>query len=148
MAHRDHRTLCASANPYDRERRHQLCRRQLLGSTADNCESYTDLKRNGIKPANPSGIFGMSLLDDPSNGGNSYLAYAFRTSSSKGDDGTLTDSAAIVGKASLLTCVVGSKSGRRDNVSATTFSCSGIYLTEKLYSANKDNHLAICCERL
>ena len=74
-------------------------------------------------------------------------AYDFRTSSSKGDDGTLMDGVATVGKASLLTRDVGSKSGRRDDASATTLSRPRLYFTKTLYSAKKDSHLAIFGKR-
>ena len=68
-------------------------------------------------------------------------------SSTRVDDGTLTVSVATVRLLALFECEVGSKSGRRDNASATTFSRPGLYSTEKLYSAKKLNHLAILWER-
>ena len=69
-----------------------------------------------------------------------------RISSSKVDDGTLdVNTATVVGPVSG--CAAGSKLGRRDRASATTFSRPGLYYTEKLYSAKNDNHLAIRCER-
>ena len=68
-------------------------------------------------------------------------------SSSNVDDGTLVTSVATVVLTPLLDYVADSKSGRRDNASATTSSRPGLYSTEKLFSANKDSHLAILCER-
>ena len=62
-------------------------------------------------------------------------------SSSNVDNGTLVTSVATVVSTPLLDCTADSKSGRRDNVSATTISRPG------LYSAKKDSHLAILCER-
>ena len=72
--------------------------------------------------------------------------YALRMSSNKADDGTLdVNTATVVGPVSG--CAAGSKSGRRDRASATTFSRPGLYSTKKLYYANIGIHLAICCER-
>ena len=63
-------------------------------------------------------------------------------SSSIVDDGTLVTSVATVVSTPLLDCAADSKSG-----GATTLSRPGLYSTEKLYSANKDSHLTILCER-
>ena len=71
----------------------------------------------------------------------------FFKSSIKVDDRTLVVGVKTVGLLSLFDRVAGSKSGRRDNASATTLSRPGLYSTEKLYSAKKDCHLAIFCER-
>ena len=71
----------------------------------------------------------------------------FLYSSAKVDDGTLVVSVATVRLLLQLECTADSKSGRRDNASATPFSRSGLFSTEKLYSAKKDSHLAILCER-
>ena len=60
-------------------------------------------------------------------------------SSTSVDDGTLATSVATVGLIPLLGCAADSKSGRRDNASATTLSRSGSYSTEKLYSAKKEH---------
>ena len=68
-------------------------------------------------------------------------------SSSIVDDGTLVTSVATVVLTPRLDCAEDSKSGRRDNASAMTLSRPGLYSTEKLYSAKKDSHLAILCER-
>ena len=56
-------------------------------------------------------------------------------SSNNVDDRTLVVRVATVGICPLLECAAGSKSGWRDNASATTFSRPGLYSTEKLYSA-------------
>ena len=69
-------------------------------------------------------------------------------SSIKVEDRTLVVSVETVGLFPLFDRVAGSKSGRRDNASATTLSRPGLYSTEKLYSAKKDSHLAILCERV
>ena len=68
-------------------------------------------------------------------------------SQNKVNDGTNLVSFETVGLLPLLERAAGSKSGRRDNASATTLSRPGLYSTEKLYSAKNDNHLAIRCER-
>ena len=67
-------------------------------------------------------------------------------SSGNGTDGTLVTSVATVVSTRLLDCAADSKSGRRDNASATKLSRPGSYFTEKLYSAKKDSNLAILCE--
>ena len=63
------------------------------------------------------------------------------------DDGTLVTSVATVVSISLLDYAADSKSGRRDNASATTLSRSGLYSTEKSYSSKKNSYLAILYER-
>ena len=68
-------------------------------------------------------------------------------SSSNVDEGILATNVATVGSFPLLGCSADSKSGRRDNASATTLSRPGIFSTEKFYSAKKDSHLAILWER-
>ena len=62
---------------------------------------------------------------------------AFRTSWRNVDDRKITDSAATVGKASLLMGAIGSKSGRRESASATKFRRLGLFFTERFHSANK-----------
>ena len=67
-------------------------------------------------------------------------------SDNKVDDGTLeVSTATVVGTVSGG--AAGSKSGRRESVSAKTLSRPVLYSTEGLYSAKNDSHLAIRCER-
>ena len=75
-----------------------------------------------------------------------YLLHRSFMSSSNVDDGTLVTSVTTVVSTPLLDCAAESKSGRRDNVSATTSCRLGLYSTEKLYYAEKDSHLFILCE--
>ena len=56
----------------------------------------------------------------------------FFMSSSSVDEGTLVTSVATVVSTPLLECAADSKSGRRNNTSATTISRQGLYSTEKL----------------
>ena len=64
------------------------------------------------------------------------------------DDGTLVTSVATMVSNPLLDCAANSKSGRRDNASATTLSLPGLYSTGKLYLKRKDSHLAIVLQEV
>ena len=62
------------------------------------------------------------------------------------EDGTLEVSTAKVA-GSVSSGAAGLKLGRRESASATRLRRPRLYLTEKLYSAMNDSHLANRCER-
>ena len=75
----------------------------------------------------------MESLDDPLVAEATYrLRRPFFMSSRNVDDGTLMTSVATVVSTPLMDCAADSKSGRRDNASATTLSRPSLYSTEKL----------------
>ena len=67
-------------------------------------------------------------------------------SSASVDEVILATSVATVGSIPLLDCAADSKSGRRDNASATTLSRPGVYFTKNSYSAKKESPVAVLHE--